>query len=206
MARGPDDTSIAGQQQDLQFGRTEINAEEHSSNSMKPAIPARKLSSAHAVQIDHCQDPVSFDGLRDWQALTQPECGAKRALEIVGSNSNGISAPAWSEISAQGEFHRDALPSRVRPLASLARRSPAIAWRAARCHGYRIRLATPFSPSTEIFVEPTGYCFLRRRILSLPLEVKIGGHQDHVANGHPALPGQHEYDHLGNLTGLDQAS
>jgi hypothetical protein len=34
MASGPDDVPIAGQQEDLQFGRAEVNAEEHYSNSI----------------------------------------------------------------------------------------------------------------------------------------------------------------------------
>jgi hypothetical protein len=32
MASRPNDVSIAGQQEDLQFGRAEVNAKKHSSN------------------------------------------------------------------------------------------------------------------------------------------------------------------------------
>ncbi len=38
------------------------------------------------------------------------------------------------------------------------------------------------------------------------LEVKIGGHDDHIANGHVAGPGQHEHHHIGDLRRLDQTA
>ena len=41
MICDPDNQSVAGEQQDLQFGRAKINAKEHSSNLMKPIVAAR---------------------------------------------------------------------------------------------------------------------------------------------------------------------
>ena len=37
-------------------------------------------------------------------------------------------------------------------------------------------------------------------------EVKIGGQHDHVANGHPAWPCQHEHHHIGDLACFEQAA
>jgi hypothetical protein len=143
------------------------------------------------------------------QVLTK---AAHEFLEELASFPDRITDPGWMKTSNRMvKARRLAFAHRPERRSGQSRSAPSAGEprRPRRCASFGLRGApvrTPRKRSPPCKSRLKTASFFAISGLKDRLEVKIGGQHDHVANGHPAWPCQHEHHHIGHLACFDQAA